>query len=126
VFLLVNSKNSGLWGFPKGHVKNGESELDTAKREILEETGISKVKFINDFRLEDVYIIDRFCNIIEKHCVYFLAIALNCCCLDFDKDEILKFSWFDLRQTLELLRFESQKKFINLAYNLINKKYYGR
>lgn len=30
----------GHWGFPKGHVEKGETEEETAKREVFEETGI--------------------------------------------------------------------------------------
>ena len=28
------------WGFPKGHVEEGESEVDAARREVGEETGL--------------------------------------------------------------------------------------
>ena len=41
--LLVQRKNppdAGLWGFPGGHVEPGETALDAAARELLEETGI--------------------------------------------------------------------------------------
>ena len=50
-YLLVHSVN-GFWGFPKGHVEAGESEYDTAKREIREETGVN-VTFIDGFRATD-------------------------------------------------------------------------
>ena len=38
--LLIKHIKSGYWSFPKGHVENGETEEETAKREIKEETGI--------------------------------------------------------------------------------------
>lgn len=37
--LLVHQQND-LWGFPKGHVEPHESELETAEREVKEETGL--------------------------------------------------------------------------------------
>lgn len=47
--LLIRHKNGGHWAFPKGHVEKGETEEETALREIKEETGL-KVKLCMDFR----------------------------------------------------------------------------
>lgn len=38
--LLIKHVNSGHWSFPKGHVEGTETEVETAKREIKEETAI--------------------------------------------------------------------------------------
>ncbi len=38
--LLVRHKAGGHWSFPKGHVEAGETELQTALREVREETGL--------------------------------------------------------------------------------------
>ena len=38
--LLVKNRNGKYWSFPKGHVEKGESEHQTAAREIKEETGL--------------------------------------------------------------------------------------
>jgi 8-oxo-dGTP pyrophosphatase MutT (NUDIX family) len=37
--LLVKGKSSGIWSFPKGHAKYGETSFQCAKRETFEETG---------------------------------------------------------------------------------------
>ena len=39
--LLIKHINGGHWAFPKGHVEPGETEEQTALREIKEETGLS-------------------------------------------------------------------------------------
>lgn len=38
--LLICHRYGGHWSFPKGHVEAGESEADTALRELREETGV--------------------------------------------------------------------------------------
>ena len=38
--LLICHKNGGHWAFPKGHVEKGETDQQTALREIWEETGL--------------------------------------------------------------------------------------
>ena len=41
--LLIKHINSGHWSFPKGHVEFGETEPETAIREIMEETNIDVI-----------------------------------------------------------------------------------
>lgn len=43
--LLIQEEND-FCSFPKGKIEPGEQELETAKREIFEETGILKLKLI--------------------------------------------------------------------------------
>jgi 8-oxo-dGTP pyrophosphatase MutT (NUDIX family) len=123
LFLLVNSKRNRIWGFPKGHIENDESETETARREIFEETGIKNIEFFKNFRQEDIYIINVAASRtgerqVEKHSIYFLASALEDT-LSFDKNEILELKWVDVNQAQDLLSFTNQKKIINSAYNLI-------
>ncbi len=47
--VLLIHMNQGHWSFPKGHVENNESEVETALREVFEETNI-KVNIDNSFR----------------------------------------------------------------------------
>lgn len=69
-FVLVRNY---LWGFPKGHISAGETELDTARREIFEETGLN-VEFLDGFRATDVHALAREGNPDTiKKVVYFLA-----------------------------------------------------
>ena len=47
-FLLVH-QNNGHYSFPKGHVEENETEIETAIREIKEETNLD-VKIDTNFR----------------------------------------------------------------------------
>ena len=44
--LLIQNRYGGDWSFPKGHVEGEETEVQTALREVKEETGL-------DIQLED-------------------------------------------------------------------------
>ena len=37
--LIIQQAKNGIWSFPKGSLKNGETIYDAVKRETLEETG---------------------------------------------------------------------------------------
>ena len=52
-YLLIKNE-SGHIGFPKGHIEYGETELQTAEREVREETGLDFVQY-GDFREEYTY-----------------------------------------------------------------------
>ena len=53
-YLLLKYK-SGHWSFPKGHIENGETREETAKREIQEETGLADIKIIPGFEARERY-----------------------------------------------------------------------
>ncbi len=71
-FLLLKYIN-GHWDFPKGNVEAGESEYETARREIMEETGITDITFIDGFKEEIHYSYKRDQNLINKKVVFYLA-----------------------------------------------------
>jgi len=45
--LVVNQRGTS-WSLPKGHIDENESALETAKREIYEESGIKDLEYIED------------------------------------------------------------------------------
>ncbi|MCR4322706.1 MAG: methylated-DNA--[protein]-cysteine S-methyltransferase [Candidatus Azambacteria bacterium] len=55
LFLLLQSQK-GFWGFPKGGIKKGECFIDTAVRELKEETGIDHFFIVSGFRTQIRYI----------------------------------------------------------------------
>ena len=51
--LLVHGRLSKKWSFPKGHCKRGETDLETAERELREETGLElKEKYSSYHKLK--------------------------------------------------------------------------
>ncbi|OGG50668.1 hypothetical protein A2763_03625 [Candidatus Kaiserbacteria bacterium RIFCSPHIGHO2_01_FULL_54_36] len=45
---LVQSGHDDFWGFPKGHIDEGENALAAARREIAEETGLEYVSLVKE------------------------------------------------------------------------------
>ncbi len=50
IYYLLLHYVSGHWDFPKGNIEKGESEEETVRREIREETGIKEIKIIPGFK----------------------------------------------------------------------------
>jgi ADP-ribose pyrophosphatase YjhB (NUDIX family) len=46
--VVVVNQNGRNWSLPKGHVEEGESLLETAKREIAEESGVKELEFVRE------------------------------------------------------------------------------
>ena len=69
-FVLVRQR-SGQYSFPKGHVEPGETEKQTAMREIWEETGLRPV-ILEGYRDGESYELPKKPGC-KKDVVYFLA-----------------------------------------------------
>lgn len=57
--LLLVFQHSNTWSFPKGGVDKGETELEAAKREIREETGITDLALIKELGSYERYSIGK-------------------------------------------------------------------
>ncbi len=102
--LLVLQRKSKCWSFPKGHVENNETEIETALREVKEETGID-VNIEASKRYELTYKINNSTN---KNVVYFIARPLNAN-VKIQEKEILDYKWCDINKVVETLTYENTK-----------------
>lgn len=55
---LVRHTGASAWLFPKGHVDEGESDEEAARREIREETGLTDLELIDDLGSYRRYALD--------------------------------------------------------------------
>lgn len=112
--LLIKHINSGHWSFPKGHVEAGETEIETAMREIKEETGIDVI-IDQSFREIVTYSPRRDTH---KEVVYFIAKAKN---TDYtpQEDEIADIKWVEISRAGSVLAYENDKSIVNKAKNFI-------
>lgn len=112
--LLIQHKNGGHWAFPKGHVEKGETDRETALREIREETGL-KVKLDTDFRTSVTYSPKPE---VVKEVAYFAAKAEKGAKVRRQKEEVTDFAWLPPSQAMERVTFENDKRILAefLAY----------
>lgn len=107
----------GHWDFVKGHVEPDEKELETALRELEEESGISKVDVVDGFREEMHYFFKHEGQLISKTVVYFLATVG-------DREvkishEHQNFDWLPFKAAKERLTFKNAKEILEKAYNFL-------
>ena len=76
-YLLLTNRERQEAGFPKGHVEDGESELESALRETAEETGLAELAVHPHFRFEMRYPAARKGKVHDKTVVYFAAHLLG-------------------------------------------------
>ena len=116
LFLLVQYR-SWQWDFPKGHVEEGESEEETALREVFEETGI-RIEITEGFTHRMKYS-PKVGTL--KEVVYFVGAtkdkAVKC-----QESEIEDFKWLNLKDAIENVSHENSRKLLREAYFYILNK----
>ena len=108
-------------GFPKGHVEDGETEEATARREVLEETGLA-VSLIDGFRMEDKYSFRIGSEILEKQVVYFLG-EYEHQVPRAQESELSAIYLFDYNTALASLKFDTQKEILRAAHERVMKEH---
>lgn len=114
-FLSVKSKANGCWGFPKGRMEKGESEKETAIREVFEETGLS-ITLLDGFRSKVEY---QLPDSTLKEVVYFIGVTPDTS-VNIQHEEIEQFKWQDFIITLNLQTYESNKNVLIEAEGFLN------
>ena len=114
-YILVQSLE-GFWGFPKGHMESGETEEQTALREIYEETHL-KTTILKGFRTIDEHEIPNKGNII-KQIIYFCAEYDNQDTIP-QNDEIASVALVTYEEALQLFQFESSRRILKEANNFL-------
>ena len=105
--VLVIKQVKGHWGFPKGHVEKGETEIETALREIKEETNLDveideKYRYIERYSPEEG---------IEKDVVFFIANKVGGE-IKVQEEEVTETEWLSPEEALERVTYESSKSIL--------------
>ena len=115
VLLIRHTKGRHI-SFPKGHVEPGETESQTAEREVLEETGL-RVRVDRRFRAENRY------NIrpdTQKLVVIFAALT-DQVEITPQPEEIAEAFWMPIAQANDYLTYERDRKIMRDAFDHLKK-----
>jgi len=115
-YLLLHYE-AGHWDFVKGNIEPNETEEETVRRELKEETGITQASFIKNFRQTINYFFRARGKTISKRVILYLIetkeTRVN---LSF---EHIGYEWLNYQQALERLTFKNAKQVLNKAQNYL-------
>ena len=109
----ISSRGGGHWDFPKGHMDDGETEIQTALRELEEETGIAHVNVIDGFRDTITYIFSGGHEQIGKEVVFFIAITKESQVTL--SHEHIDYSWLDFDSASLRLTYDNARQVLRNA-----------
>ncbi len=112
--LMIKHSVYSHHSFPKGHVEEGETELETAEREVLEETSV-RIHISEKFR-QSVYYKPK--PGVKKEVVYFLAFTRQ----EEIKPrpgEVAQVEWIPVERAAALLAHENDKRVFAMATQYI-------
>ncbi len=109
------------WDFVKGNVEEGETEKETAVRELREETGIADAVFLDGFKEKISYFYKRQGATVYKEVVFFLmeAKTMNVK-LSF---EHVAFDWLTYEDALKKLTFKNARDVLQKARDFLKSQH---
>ena len=116
---LLLKHHKGHWDLPKGNIEAGEIPIETAKREVFEETDLHYLRFYEGFVKKIEYYYRRREGLVHKVVVYFLAetpvkdVKISC--------EHEAFSWLSFDEALKTATFKNTKRLLRDAEKYLNK-----
>ncbi len=119
IFLLLHYP-AGHWDFPKGNIEKGESDLETVRREVKEETGISDITIFEGFKKIIEYNYRRNSSVVHKRVTYYLAeSAITDVKISF---EHLGYEWLNYNDSMKKLTFKNAKTVLEAANEFLKQK----
>jgi DNA polymerase len=123
-WFLIIQQSLRDWIFPKGHPISGETDTQTALRELYEETKINKCTIIDNFKYELNYSFKRQGVIVEKQVIFFLGLVdisniSTIISLENSAGEVLDLKWLSYDDALKQLTHKNQQEMLKQVFKYL-------
>jgi len=124
LYLLLNypgrSSSGDYWDLPKGNIERGEKPIETARREIAEETGLTDIVFAEGFMKWIRYFYRAKGKMVSKIVTFYLAETKS-------RDVTISYEhtgyvWLPYEAALAKLTFENAKGILMEASQFLSSK----
>lgn len=109
------------WEFARGHIEPNETKLQTAKREIREETGLDNLNYHDDFVTQSAWQYEHEGKKVDKSVTLFLAESSS------KKVKIshehIGYAWLTPQKAIDSITFENGKRALKDAFDYLKIQY---
>ncbi len=121
IYFLLIEQYGQFWSFPKGHPEVGETEIETAERELYEETGIRPLKIITDTYFIEKYSWNDHGTMVDKTVKFFPCFCENLE-IKIDGKEITDAKWLTYENALEKITYKETRQILEDSRNWLLSK----
>ena len=108
--LLVRQKSGPHWTLPKGGAEAGETPVQTAARELMEETGLMDCAIDSNRSYTQTYIVEKEGVKVQKNVGFFFCTVPVTEPVAIDRNEIMDYRWLSFAEAVGTATYEETRK----------------
>lgn len=117
LFLLIRDSYRN-WGFPKGHLEDGELASSAALREVTEETGLGRLELLGELQTIDWWFRFRG-RLIHKVCHFYLMRTDQSETEPQREEGITACRWLPFPEAVRLISYANAREVLERAHDLL-------